>query len=194
MKNLMLRSILSVTAALAIVGGAAPTFAAPDAPLVVYGKSADGEVWVKLDLARLLADGEFVPMLIAVRNTSGDPVTLGRDSFAIIGADGRAARLPDLATFRDSYSRRGFDQTLLRADGLPIGTRLDRRTVEFANFFPDVTSASGVLRDEVVLPNLHWTADLFYFEPPVGLSQGREMVLKVQADGWEAPIRVRFSL
>ena len=75
----------------AAFGLAAPAVQA--APTVFKGESPEGEVWVSVELARHRSSEGFVPLLVAVRNSAGDPVTLERSSFELVGADGSVAPL-----------------------------------------------------------------------------------------------------
>lgn len=186
--------LLSLAVAAVALLGVPQAFAKNANQTIFSAESPDGQVWVSVDLTRQRLNEDYVPVLVTVQNTAGRAITLDRDSFTLIGSDHRAETMPDVPTLRRDYGKFGFDRTVLRLYGMPFGTLLDLDHAEPSDFFPAMTPSSAVRIDNVVLNPLDWTTDVLYFRRPVGLDQGRQIILKVRPKGWESPITVPFHV
>ncbi len=193
MQRTRLGLITLAVAAIALLG-VPQAFATNANETIFSAKSPDGQVWVSVDLTRQRLNEDYVPLLVTVQNTAGQPITLDRDSFTLIGSDHQAETMPDVPTLRKAYGKFGFDRTVLRLYGMPFGTLLDLDHAEPSDFFPAMTPSSSVRIDNVVLNSLDWTTDVLYFKRPAGIAQGREVTLKIQPKGWEMPITVPFHV
>lgn len=183
--------------AVALVVGTATAYADDGQAGPVFDASGpQGEAWVSVNLARHRTGDAYIPLLVAVYNRAGQPVTLDQSSFQLVGADHKALTMPSLQALREDYPKQSFDDTMVRVlgfTGVPFGTRLDERHLVPSSFFPSVSS--GVVRyDTVELPNLYWTADVLYFPIPAGFAEGRTATLKIQGAGWEAPLEVTIHI
>ncbi len=164
-------------------------------PRIFLAKTAEGQVWVSVDLALQRLHEPYVPFSIAVYNASRKTAVLDRDSFKIIGADGQVLGMPTIAQLRKRYSKQTLDLTMVRLYGMPFGTWLSLDRLVPSNFFPLVSiRAAGVRIDRVELPPLFWTVDLLYFPRPAGLDRGRSVTIEVAPRGWEHPVRVKVRL
>ncbi len=190
------RKILHSTVILGLmVAVAAPVLArsTDSGQRVFHASNQFGEVWIHVDLTRQRLDEAFVPIAVAVRNTSGNPITLTRSSFTVLGRDGVLYGVPEVSTLRATYRKDTYDRQVLRLDGIPFGTKLSQSQIRPSNFFPSLARGE-VARDHVVLPDRGWTADLLYFPQPVGLAQGQEVQISIQPDGWEAPVTATIRI
>ena len=164
-------------------------------PLVVNGENAFGQVWVNLSLTTLRLQEPYVPMVIAVYNQAKESATVTRKSFHLVGSDGRAAGVPGVKELRRGYDKLNLDLRMVSTAGIPMGTWLRRSRLVSSNFFPSMSaSRGGTTIDHVTMPPLYGMADLLYFERPMGLALGRPVVLEVEPEGWEEPIRLRIQV
>jgi hypothetical protein len=180
----------------AVVLGACSTFAGEEAsPVVVTGESSFGQVWVNLSLTVHRLDEAFVPMVIAVYNRAKGQAVLTRDSFRLIGSDGRDEHVPGVRELRRGYGKMNIDLRMVSAAGIPVGTWIRRSRSVPSNFFPSMSSGrGGTTIDHVALPPLYGMIDLIYFARPKGLALGQPVVLEVKPKGWEEPIRLRIRV
>lgn len=189
-----MRNIGRIVAALVIaLSAVAPTAEAQ----LFEGTSAMGAVWAGTQLAAHRTTEDYTPVLVIVQNRADTPIELDRQSFSLYGADGTKYPLASVSELRENYKMQTFDLTMARFYGLPIGTKLDETNLIPSNFFPLLSigmATDGVLNDHIELPTLYWMIDLLYFEQPPGFAEGRDVVLEVDAKGWEAPMRVPINI
>jgi hypothetical protein len=180
---------------LLLVGAGCALAAEEQDPLVVNGENAFGQVWVNLSLTGVRLNEPYVPMVIAVYNRAKRQATLTRDSFRLIGADGRDVRVPGVKELRQAYDKLTMDRRMMSTAGIPVGTWLRRDRMAPSNFFPGMGSAGGgTTIDHVAMPPLYGMIDLIYFERPKGLALGQPVILEVKPEGWEEPIRLRIRV
>jgi len=162
---------------------------------IFTAKTAEGEVWVSADLALQRRTDAFVPLVVAVYNSAKTSAVIERSSLKLIGTDGVPIRMAGIPELRKSYSKQNFDVTMLRLYGMPFGTWLRLQRLVPSNFFPIVSVDRGGVRIErVELAPFFWTIDLVYFKRPVGLAEGRTVILEVAPKGWQTPIQVKLHL
>jgi len=185
-----------VVLSLAAVLGVSGSFSSGEepAPVVAYGNTSEGEVWVSVEIARHRTGESFFPLIITVLNKAKKAAELDRGSFRIFGARAETILLGGIKEVRSGYGKFRLDWSAAQGVGLPLGTKLKRGRRMRSNFFPIVTIGSSVKIDHVYLPRGHWSVDIFYFPWPSGLKEGFEVTLEVQADRWEAPVSVPFRL
>jgi len=164
-------------------------------PIVVNGENACGQVWVNLSLTGLRLDETYVPMVIAVYNRAKGQATVTRDSFRLIGADGREVHVPGVKELRQAYDKLTMDRRMVSTAGIPFGTWLRRSRTVPSNFFPGMgSSGGGTTIDHVSMPPMFGMVDLVYFERPKGLALGQPVVLEVKPEGWEESIRLQIRV
>ncbi len=175
------------TAGVATAGGRTKT--------VFSARSREGQVWVSVDIALHRTKEPFIPLAVAVYNTSRQSIVLNHDSFWLVGTDGVAHKMPTIPELRKRYHKQSFDLTMVRLYGMPFGTRLDLEYLVPSNFFPLVENGSeGVRIQRVELPQFYWTVDLLYFSRPAGLAKGEPVTLVVAPKGWDTPLHVKLSV
>ncbi|NOZ79155.1 MAG: hypothetical protein GXP48_08270 [Acidobacteria bacterium] len=162
---------------------------------IFTAKTNEGQVWVSVDIARYRRSEAYIPLAVAVYNTSRHSAVLDRGSFQLIGTDGVAEKMPTIRELRKRYTKQSFDLTMIRLYGMPFGTRLDLDDLVPSNFFPVVGPGNeGIRIQRVQLPQFYWTIDLLYFPRPSGFAKGQPAVLVVSPKGWQKPIRVTLHL
>jgi hypothetical protein len=170
--------------------------AAPSRTKTIFtAKTGEGQVWVSVDIARYRRSEAYIPLAVAVYNTSRHSAVLDRNSFQLIGTDGVVEKMPTIRELRKRYTKQSFDLTMIRLYGMPFGTRLDLADLVPSNFFPVVGPGNeGIRIQRVELPQFYWTVDLLYFPRPSGFAKGQPVVLVVSPGGWQEPIRVTLHL
>lgn len=159
------------------------------------GENAIGEVWANVGLTRQRFDQDYLPMVVMVANRADESVTFDRDSFRLIGSDGKRYPMPSLKELRKGYKRLGLDARAVTGTGIPweVWAR-ERRLVE-SSFFPNLSSnRRALVIDEVSLMSGYALIDVLYFAKPHGFAPGQPIILEVQAIGWEAPIHLGMVL
>jgi len=166
-----------------------------DSPAVVSAENQFGQVWVNLTVTSLRLSEPYVPMVVAVYNSSGDEATLVRSSFRLYGNDGRAVTVAGVKELRKAYAKVNMDHRVANSVGIPVASWARRRALAESNFFPSMASTrGGTTIDHVSLPPYYGMIDLLYFERPPGLALGELVVLEVAPEGWEEPIRLRLRI
>ena len=183
---------LAMVTTLATVAGAT---AGSRTKTIFTAKTSEGQVWVSVDIARYRRSEAYIPLAVAMYNTSRHSAVLDHGCFQLIGTDGVAEKMPTVRELRKRYTKQSFDLTMIRLYGMPFGTRLDIDDLVPSNFFPVVGPRSeGVRIQRVELPQFYWTIDLLYFPRPAGFAKGQAVVLVISPKGWKKPIRVTLHL
>lgn len=165
-------------------------------PRVIFdGANPLGEVWANVNLTRQRFDQEYLPMVVMVANHKDQPVVFDRDSFRLIGGDGKRYPMPSLKELRNGYNLFGLDARAVTGTGIPweVWAR-ERRLVE-SNFFPNLASnRRALVIDEVTVMSGNALIDVLYFAKPQGFAPGQPIILEVQAIGWETPVHLGMVL
>jgi hypothetical protein len=174
---------------------AAAVAAATDGQVVFSERSEVGQLWANLSVSFQRLDEPYLPMVIGVQNLAGETLRLGRDSFILIGPDGRRFPMADLRELRRSYDKASMDRRIATANGIPVDVWARQRRLRESNFFPDVSqSRRTTVINRVTLSRGDGTFDLIYFEMPAGLAPGAPFLLEVLPEGWTVPLRLRLVL
>lgn len=164
-------------------------------PVMVFTNDGpQGKVWVNVDLTRRRLKEPYVPMIVAILNNSSKTIVLDRTTLRLIDPQGQAVHMASIQEIRANYSKLNFDWRTLNAQGMPFGTRLGADRYVESRFFPNMSGRGSTKVDRVQIPPSYWTVDLFYFKRPVGLAEGRPVVLEAAPEAWEQPIRVTIQL
>ncbi len=164
-------------------------------PVMVFTNGGpQGKVWVNVDLTRQRLNQPYVPMIVAILNSAAKPILLDRSSLHLIEPDGRKIPMATIQEIRKNYKKLNFDWRTLNAQGMPFGTRLSPEYYVQSRFFPSMADGGSIKVDRLQVPPSYWTVDLFYFERPSGLAEGRPVVLEAAPKGWEKPILVTIQL
>ncbi len=184
----------ALTLAMAAPAWAAGTKSDPTAGTIYSQKADQGEVWVNVYLARHRMDASFIPLVVGVRNDAKEPVDLKVSSYALVLPDGTRVPAADIGEVRGSYNKLEFDHRWLRE--MNVTTVLGAWGVHYvpSRFYPPLTMRGGVQIPIVEVPPQYWSADVIYFKRPAGLTPGTTVTLEVEADGWNAPVRVPITL
>lgn len=161
---------------------------------VFKAKSDEGEVWVSVDLTRQRLGEPYVPMVIVVYNNAKRSAVIERPALRLIGTGGTAHQVASIKEIRQGYPKLNFDLTMVRMYGLPFGTYLQPDRVIPSIFFPMVRGRGAVKIDRVELPRFYWSVDLYYFQRPAGLAEGKTVTLQAAPEGWKQPIEVRIKI
>lgn len=182
---------------IAVVGGtaAATEKKSSQSRLVFTGSTDFGEVWVNVGMTVNRLEQDYLPMVVMVANRADRPVVLDRDSFRLIGADGRRYPMPTVKELRQGYDKLGLDARTASGAGIPWEVWARERRLADSNFFPNMTSRGRALVvEEVTLANGSAMIDALYFAKPRGFTPNQPFILEVQALGWEVPIRLGMKL
>jgi len=186
--------IVGLALLVTLLAGSVPG-APKKAPVMVFtADGPQGKVWVNVDLTRQRLDQPYVPMVVAVLNNAAKPITLDRNSLHLIEPDGRRIAMATIQEIRKNYRKFNFDWRTVNVQGMPFGTRLSQQYHVPSRFFPSMAGGGSIKIDRVQIPPSYWTVDLFYFERPTGLAEGRPVVLEAAPKGWSEPIRVKIQL
>jgi hypothetical protein len=190
------KRLIVIVASLATVVGAASSPAQDEPRRVVFsGGNSMGELWANVGLTVLRLDEDYIPMVVAVVNRARNAVVVDRDSIRLVTRNGERFPMPTLKELRKGYRRSSIDARTASGAGIPyLVWRSERRLME-SNFFPNLqTSRRAIAVDEITLAPGYALLDLVYFAKPPGLQPGEPLLLEVQADGWEAPVRLGIVL
>ena len=162
--------------------------------VLFIAESDFGKVWTNLTLTRQRTGEPYLPIVVAVENLADKPITLDRDSFWLSDLDDIVYLMPTVKEMRKNYDKSVMDARMVSYAGIPWENWRWNRRLEAADFFPDLRATRGgsTVRDRVTLRQRHAMVDLLYFERPRNLSNGRPFFLTVNAEGWEAPVRLRL--
>ncbi|MEE4272216.1 MAG: hypothetical protein V2I67_11105 [Thermoanaerobaculales bacterium] len=193
-----MRPFVAILGAAILFSALTPALSAQEnaPPKVLFeGENVEGEVWANVSLTRQRFKEDYLPMVVMVVNRADRPVELDRDSFRLIGPDGRRYPMPTLKELRKGYRQLGRDARAVSGTGIPweVWAR-DRRLVQ-SNFFPNLMdSRRALVIDEITLANGYAIIDILYFAKPQGFTAGGALILEVQAVGWSAPVHLGMVL
>ena len=159
----------------------------------VYREKGEG-LTVLLDAypASLHASDPDIPIPIAIGfDGPAGPVRLDDESFELIGPDGSASPVAGFTDVLRGYPKRTFDQSLLRARPMAIGSQFSTSRRVASRFFP--APGRGTRIATVELAPFTWFHDVLYFPMPAG-GLGGTLTLRVKAAGLPKPLDVRFRI
>jgi hypothetical protein len=171
--------------------------------------SAPGDVDPKLRLSSYIEEGQLMalvvstraalvrdskpywPIEVAVVNKGLERLTVTRESFTIVTADGKrypAAGRDELAR---SYGNTDLDRRFSEA-AEAVAARFSTFSPVLSNFTPGF--AAGIARDNVQLPRFSYLVDFLYFPRPEDAAAAQPLELHLAAPELEDPVFVRFRI
>ena len=146
---------------------------------------------------------KYVPIEIAFANTGLKRVTLTRESFVLVDAEGN--RYPAAAPneLLENYDFLDLDRNLQEIDSVTFN-RFANYTIYPSKFsptkrFPDRNNPgqrgeATLVQDSMELPKFGYLIDLIYFPRPTNGVMGKRLELFVSAPELENPVFVKFEV
>lgn len=142
-------------------------------------------------------DGEpFVPIEIAVANRGLKQLSMTRESFVLLDADGNRYPAAGPTELRESYPFLDMDQRLGELESV-LRARYAAFTRHPGSFSPSRTvrrGSSGVVHRQVSLPRFGYMIDMLYFPTPSTGVKNRRFELFLWAPELPDPVFVRFEV
>jgi len=137
----------------------------------------------------------YIPFEIAVHNRGLRGMTLTRESFTLVDADGNRYPCAGPRELLEGYEYLDLDRSpaLAELEGL-VFDRFAANTRYPSNFSPTRTAVLGVVQDRVSLPRHGYIVDFIYFPTPPGGVKGQRFELFLEAPELPDPVFVKFEV
>ncbi len=148
--------------------------------------------------ARLREEGGYVPLEIAIANRGLRQLTLTRESFTLVDAEGNRYPCAAPRELLDGYEFLDLDRRIAELEDI-----VSNRFVNFTRYnsqfsptrgVPDNPVASTIVKDQVVLPKFGYLLDMIYFPRPKTGVLNQHFELFVTAPELPDPVFVKFAV
>jgi len=148
--------------------------------------------------ARLREGSPYVPLEIAVANRNLRQLTVTRESFTLVDADGNRYPCAGPKELLEGYEFLDVDRRIAELEEIVFS-----RFVNFTRYpsqFSPTRSArvgpegSAIVRDRVVLPKFGYLLDVIYFPTPSSGVLNQRFELFLTAPELEEPVFVKFAV
>jgi hypothetical protein len=169
-----------------------------DRKLSTFAHVEDGELVtfaVDFKAARDRQAAPYVPLEIAVANKGLKSLTLSRESFTLVDANGRRYPMATASELLEGYDMLDFDHSFDELEGI-----LFNRFAAFnrypSRFSPTRTAGdlSNIVQDRIALPKFGYIIDLVHFPRPAGELRGQPLELFLDAPELEEPVFLKFEI
>lgn len=145
--------------------------------------------------ARYREAAPYLPLEISIGNRGVKYLTLSRESFTLVDAQGNRYPCAGPKELLEGYEFLDLDRepSLAELAGL-VSDRFAAFTRYPASFSPTRTAVTGTVRDRMSLPRFGWFVDFIYFPHPPGGVVGQRFDLFVDAPELEDPVFVKFEI
>ncbi len=145
---------------------------------------------------------DFIPLAVGVANKGLDELTLTRESFTLIDAEGRRYGMASVAEVRGLGMVTTYDYRLAEQFFSVFSSRWSSWPRISAVFFPRQASDRGlrfvqrrsILRERVELHRRSWMIDMIYFPHPEGKILDQYFEVWLDAPELEEPVFVKFRV
>jgi hypothetical protein len=138
----------------------------------------------------------YIPVAVAIANKSVRRLTLGRESFTLVDAEGNRYPLAAVKGARDAKVASDYEVSRLFFE--IVSTSYRGYVYVPCSFFPpslrDPLRRRPIVQDHVELETRMWTADMLYFPHPKGAVAGRQFELWMTAPELPDPVFVKFRV
>lgn len=140
----------------------------------------------------------YVPIEISVANTGLKQLTLTRESFVLVDADGNRYPAAGPKELLEGYEFLDLDRSLQDIEGVTFN-RFATYTIYPSKFSPTRRGPrrpgeSSLVRDSITLPKFGYLIDFLYFPKPAAGVMGRRFELFMSAPELENPVFVKFEV
>jgi len=145
--------------------------------------------------ARYRDGANYVPLEIAVANNGVKYLTLSRESFTLIDAQGNRYPCAGPRELLDNYEFLDLDRSpnLAELEGL-VYDRFAAQERYPSSFSPTRTAITGTVRDRMSLPRHGYLVDYIYFPRPTDGVLDKRFDLFLSAPELEQPVFVKFEI
>jgi hypothetical protein len=170
-----------------------------DRKLSTFAYIEDGDLvdFIVATKATRYRDGEpYVPIEVGVANRGLKQLTLSRESFVLIDAEGNRYPAAGPSELMQSYEFLDLDQRLLELRGV-VDTKYAAMTPYPSKFSPTRAASSrrsNLVRDTVSLPRFGYMLDILYFPAPSTGVKDQRFELFLQAPELPDPVFVKFEV
>lgn len=205
-----MKKIMAAVAVSCVLGATASCALRPMRGQVASGldRKLSTFVWIEEgDIATLLVGTRasryrekdpYLPIEVSFANTALKQVTLTRESFVLVDAEGNRYPAAGPKELLEGYDFLDLDRRLQEIEGVTFN-RFANYTIYPSKFSPTRRSPlrpgeSSLVRDAITLPKFGYLIDFVYFPRPVTGVVGRRFELFVSAPELENPIFVKFEV
>lgn len=148
--------------------------------------------------ARLREESPYLPIEVAVANRDLRQLTLTRESFTLVDADGNRYPCAGPKELLEGYEFLDMDRRVAELDEI-VFNRFVNFTRYQSQFSPTRSvrvgpGGSTIVKDRVVLPKFGYLLDMIYFPRPKSGVLNQKFELFVTAPELEEPVFVKFAV
>lgn len=161
------------------------------------GEEAGATLVVGTQAARYRENQKFMPVEIAVGNTSRVALRLRRTDFVLVDTAGIAYETVEPAVLVKEYNLLDMDRSALGVLPSQAASAFPGYRLTPSKFSPTRAATAGlftrdVVHDEIVVPTGHYIVDFIYFPKPATGIEGRRFELVLSNAALEGSVRVSF--
>ena len=169
-----------------------------DKKLSTYAYIEEGDLVTLIVDTRAARDKDgrkYVPLEIAIANHGMRVLSLTRESFTLLDANGNRYPVASPRELLESYDMLDFDRNLAEIEGITFN-RFAAMARYPSNFSPTRTVQAGLgnnlVQDYVGLPRHGYIIDFIYFPQPKSGLMNKQFELFLTAPELEDPVFVKF--